>query len=166
MTGRVALEGRAIKFATCWPIPNIARPVIGRRWVHQLPGVLPARGSDYRRLFLSRDKVNPFTEKQIELVATFADQAVIAIENMRLFNELRESLGAADGHVGGPSSYQYPRRPHPVLQTMLANAARICEAKFGNIYPSWKRRLPADAKHEKRTVGVRVRPANHRYKKA
>jgi hypothetical protein len=86
--------------------------------------------------------VKPFTDKQIELVTTFADQAVIAIENVRLFEaeqqrtrELTESLDqqTAMSEVLGVISSS-PGDLQPVFQSMLENAVRICDAKFGNIY--------------------------------
>jgi GAF domain-containing protein len=135
-TGRVALEGKIVHIPDVLADPEYAFPkgqhLGGYRSNLGVP--LLRDGVPIGAFVLMRPVVKPFSDKQIELVETFADQAVIAIENARLLNELRESLQqqTATAEVLKVISSS-PGELAPVFDAILGNATRICEAKFGTL---------------------------------
>ena len=88
-------------------------------------------------LVIYRQEVRPFTDKQIELVQNFAAQAVIAIENTRLLNELRAIIGAADGDRRCAERHRpSPGELEPVFQAMLENAVAHLRSEIRHAVPS------------------------------
>src|SRR5262249_35663254 len=134
--GRVLLERAPIHIPDAQTDPDyqLASPKIGD--FHTLVGVpLMREGTPIGVLVLARHAVRPFTDRQIELITTFADQAVIAIGNARLVGELRESWqqqpATADVLKVISSS---PTNIQPVLDAVGENAARLCEANNAVIF--------------------------------
>ncbi|HJS83876.1 MAG TPA: ATP-binding protein, partial [Acetobacteraceae bacterium] len=96
--GRAALERRTVQIVDAWNDPAYARKDDARIGnIRSMLGVpLMREGVPIGAIGLGRARVEPYTERQIELVSTFADQAVIAIENARLFEELQSAREAAE----------------------------------------------------------------------
>jgi GAF domain-containing protein/DNA-binding response OmpR family regulator len=142
ISARAALERRTVHVPDVQVDPEYAYAARDEQPIRTTLGVPLLKGDDLVGTFtIYRLEVKPFTDKQIALVETFADQAVIAIENVRLFDEvqartreLSESLEqqTATSEVLRVISSS-PGELEPVFQAMLENATRICEAKFGNL---------------------------------
>jgi signal transduction histidine kinase len=117
-------------------------------------------------IFIRRTEVRLFTDKQIALLKTFADQAVIAIENVRLFQELKEALEqqTATSEILGVIASS-PTDVQPVLNVVAKNAARLCEANdaqisrvHGDLFGTVASFGPLPPTHEKRPL-TRTFPA-------
>jgi GAF domain-containing protein len=159
LVGRTALERRSVHIEDCLADPEYGLHEAARIGKHRtMLGVpLLRAGVAIGVIGLLRTSVKPFTDKQIELVTTFASQADIAIENARLLNELRQRTAdltertadlteALEQQTATSEVLQVISSSsgdlEPVFATMLGNAARICDAKFGNIF-----RWDGDAMH-------------------
>jgi GAF domain-containing protein len=146
-TNRDTVSGRAVCDRRTIHVPDLAAESseypVGSRHAKQdghrttLATPLLREGTPIGAILIRRMEVRPFSNKQVALLETFAHQAVIAIENTRLLNELRESLQqqTATSEVLKVISTS-PGELEPVFQTILENATRICEAKFGVLFRS------------------------------
>ena len=143
ITARVALERRTIHVADLQADPEYKYVLRDVDPIRTELGVPMFRGDDLVGvIILYKLVVQPFTDKQIELVTTFADQAVIAIENARLFEaeqqRKRQLIVSLEQQTATSEVLQIisssPGELQPVFNAMLANATRICEAKFGVLW--------------------------------
>jgi GAF domain-containing protein len=164
VVGRVLQEGKSVQIPDVLADPEYTLREIARlgdfRTILGVP--LLREGSPVGLLVLHRVTVRPFTEKQIELVGTFAAQAVIAIENTRLLNELRQRTTdltertadlteALEQQTATSEVLQVitssPGDLEPVLATILEKAVRYCDAKYGTLFLRVEDRLSLAAAH-------------------
>jgi signal transduction histidine kinase len=144
IAGRTAAEGKAVQVLDVLADAEYqfkeGAKIGGTRTMLGVP--LLREGKPVGVIVLSRTSVRPFTDKQIELVQTFADQAVIAIENARLFDEVqartRDLTESLEQQTATSEVLQVisssPGELEQVFRSMLENAVRICEAKFGVLF--------------------------------
>src|SRR5262245_125084 len=142
--GRAVLDKKTVHVADVQTEPDYTlteqRSIGKYRTVLGVP--LMREGTPIGVIMLARGTVRPFAEKQIELVTTFADQAVIAIENVRLFDEVqartRELPEALEQQTATSEVLSVisssPGELEPVFKAMLENATRLCEARYGTMW--------------------------------
>src|SRR6185312_16600740 len=122
-------------------------------------------------IVLARRRVEPFTQKQIDLVATFADQAVIAVENVRLFNEVRQrtdDLTEALTYQTGSANIlsviaSSPTDVQPVLKAIVESACELCEAYDAAVVLRDGEDLRFSAHHGPIPIGLEKWPINRRW---
>jgi signal transduction histidine kinase len=134
--GRAILDGRIAHVPDMLADPEYGHELaLAGNWRASVAVPMLHDGKVVGAISIGKAETGPFSQRQIQLLTTFAAQAVIAIENARLLNELRESLQqqTATSEVLGVISSS-PGELEPVFQAMLENATRICEAKFGTLF--------------------------------
>jgi signal transduction histidine kinase len=143
MTGRVAMEGKTIHIPDVLADPEYQalgyQKVFGYRTNLGVP--LLRKGTTIGVFSLTRDDVRPFTDKEIELVTTFADQAMIAIENVRLFDEVQARTRELAHSVEGlqalgevTQAVNSTLELETVLSTIVAKAVQLSGTEGGAIY--------------------------------
>jgi GAF domain-containing protein len=144
--GRSVLDGRPVQVADLqaaaeeFPVSSENARRMGFRTILSVP--LVREGVAIGALILRRTEIRAFTERQVALLQTFADQAVIAIENVRLFKELaarnRDLTEALEQQTATSEILRVisssPTNVEAVFHTILANALRLCETPNGGVF--------------------------------
>ena len=144
VVGRAAMSREVVQIEDAWTDPlyeqKAAVKISGGRSMIGVP--LMREGEPIGVIGLARTGVDPFTQREIELVTTFADQAVIAIENVRLFEaeqqRTRELVETLEQQTATSQVLQVISTSagdlQPVFESLLKNATQLCKAKFGTLY--------------------------------